>query len=280
MAQVAMTVSRRFRRLTLTLAAVALVATACGKGDPRLPAPGAVDADKFLFDKGTAYLKDKNWITAREYFKRLIDSFPSSPYRYEAKLGIGDSYLGEGRIDSVILAVNEFREYKQYFPLNPRADYADYKICLGSSKQMLSPQRDQTATIEAIKECDAFLKAHPGSPYQAEVGKLYRAARDRLSQSEYEVGLTYFRFKNYEGAMGRWAALLKTDPEFTRRDAVYFHMAEVLAKGGRPAEALPLYSMVVTDFPKSDFVKKAQSRIAELKRSSGRALPVPPKAVR
>lgn len=275
-----MTVARRFRRLILTLAAVALVATACGKGDPRMPAPGAVDADKFLFDKGTALLKDKNWITAREYFKRLIDSFPSSPYRYEAKLGIGDSYLGEGRIDSVILAVNEFREFKQYFPLNTRADYADYKICLGSSKQMLSPQRDQTATIEAIKECDAFLKAHPASSHRAEVEKLYRAARDRLSQSEYEVGLTYFRFKNYEGAMGRWVALLGVDPEFTRRDAVIFHMAEVLAKGGRPAEALPLYSRVVTEFPKSDFVKKAQSRIETIKRSSGRALPVPPKDVR
>src|SRR6187549_2491158 len=78
-------------------------AAACGGGG-KLPATGSVDADKFLFDRGMALLKDKKWLTSREYFRRLIDTYPTSAYRYDAKLAIGDSYLGEGRVESLILA--------------------------------------------------------------------------------------------------------------------------------------------------------------------------------
>ena len=41
-------------------------------------------------------LNEKHWLTAREYFRQLVDSYPQSPYRADAKLGLGDTYLGEG----------------------------------------------------------------------------------------------------------------------------------------------------------------------------------------
>ena len=44
---------------------------------------------------GTEELNEKNWLTAREYFRQLMESYPQSQYRADAKLGIGDTYLGE-----------------------------------------------------------------------------------------------------------------------------------------------------------------------------------------
>src|SRR5262245_57451561 len=161
--------------------------TACAKG-PKLPAAGSVDADKYLFDMGSKYLKEKKWLTSREYFRRLVDTYPGSPYRADAKLGIGDSFLGEGRADSVVLAANEFREFLQYFPLNPRADYAQYKLGVAQMKQMLGSQRDQTATKAALAEFDRFLQNYPNSQLRPEVEKLRRQVRDRLSDSEFRVG--------------------------------------------------------------------------------------------
>src|ERR1700680_1941409 len=125
----------------LSAVACLVTLTACSSA-PKLPATGSMGADKFLFDRGTVAIGQKHWIEAREYFRRLVDTYPQSPYRQEAKLGIGDSYIGENSVESNILAINEFHEFLNFFPLNPKADYAQYQIGLAHFHQMLSPQRD------------------------------------------------------------------------------------------------------------------------------------------
>lgn len=253
----------RLFRLTATVA-LAAVAVACASGRP-LPTPGQTDADKFLFDRGTEYLQKKNWINAREYFRRLVDGYPQSRYRTDAKLGIGDSFLGEGRIDSLILAANEFREFLTFFPLNPRADYAQYRLAITQVKQMLGPQRDQTATRDAITELQKFIDRYPTSEYRAEVDKLHRQARDRLSESEYRVGLFYYRSKWNPGALERFTALLRDDPDYSKRDAVYYYLGETLLRGKLDAQALPYFERLVAEYPKSEFRQRAEKRVAEIK---------------
>ena len=83
---------------------------------PKQPPVGTLEPDKFLFERGTEELNKKHWLTAREYFRQLIDSYPQSPYRADAKLGLGDTYLGEGSAESNVLAVNEFREFLSFYP--------------------------------------------------------------------------------------------------------------------------------------------------------------------
>jgi outer membrane protein assembly factor BamD len=256
-----------FRRAAVLAAAVLALAlgAACKEKEPKLPAAGSMDADKFLFDHGTAAIQKKKWLEAREYYKKLIDTYPQSQYRSDAKLGVGDSYIGEHKAESMVLGVNEFKEFLQFFPLNPRADYAQYKICLAESQQMLSPQRDQTSTRAALHDCDLFLQAQPDSKYRPEVEKIRRTARDRLSESEYEIGLSYFRLRWYVGSIARLQGLLKDDPEFSRIDGVYFYLAESYYKSLKEAEALPNYAKVVESYPKSEYAKRAKQRMATIK---------------
>ena len=49
--------------------------------------------------------------------------------------------------------------------------------------------------------------------------------------------LTYLRIKYWPGAVGRFKPLLASDPEYTRRDAVYFYLGNALELGKNPAEA-------------------------------------------
>lgn len=244
-----------------------LVASACSSA-PKLPPAGLMEPDQWLFERGTEALADEKWLTAREYFRRLVDGFPQSPHREDAKLGIGDSYIGEDSVESNILAVNEFREFLTFFPVSRRADYAQYRIGLAYTRQMLSPQRDQTATREAIRELELFMQRYPDSPLKAEVAVLERTARDRLSQSEYEIGYFYARFNVCAGAVDRFRGILVSDPGYTRRDGVYFQLAECLLKMGSPAEALPWYERLTAEFQKSEYLERAKKRVLELKRGS------------
>ncbi len=67
---------------------------ACASG-PKKPPVGTLEPDKFLWERGTEELNKKHWLTSREYFRQLMDSYPQSQYRADAKLGLADSYLGE-----------------------------------------------------------------------------------------------------------------------------------------------------------------------------------------
>ena len=129
---------------------------------------------------------------------------------------------------------------------------------------MLSPQRDQTATRDALRELDVFLKTYPNSQYLPDVIKLHREARDRLSESEFLVGRHYYRTRWYPGAITRLEALLEADPGYTGRDGVYFYLGESLLKVNRPAEALPYFERIVKEFEKSEYLEEAQKRIASL----------------
>lgn len=253
-------------RVLVTLVALIATAAACGAGGTnRLPPAGLMDPDQWLFERGTEAIADRKWFTAREYFRRLVDGYPQSRHREDAKLGIGDSYIGEDSIESNILAINEFREFLTFFPVSPRADYAQYHTALAYSRQMLNSQRDQTATHDTIREIEAFLQRYPNSPLRPDALKLEREARDRLSQSEYEIGYFYARYNVCPGAISRFRDIIVKDPAFTHRDAVYFQMAECILKMGNPAEALPWFERVVVEFEQSEYLEKAKRRIAEIK---------------
>lgn len=263
-----------FRTNALLAGCVALLAllSGCGSGKPKMPALGAQDADKFLFQRGTEALNKKHWYEASEYFKKLIESYPQSDKRQDAKIGVGDAMLGIKSAAADVLAIGEFREFLQYYPLNPKADYALYRICQAEYRMVLIPERDQTATVETMKDIDTFLDRYPtveASQYRPAIEKLKRSAQDRLSDHEFQVGLFYFRAGKgvIGGAVNRFTYLLAHDPDYTRRDEVYYYLAESMMRLGRangPA-ALPYYDLIVKEFPKSKYFRQAQLRVAELK---------------
>jgi outer membrane protein assembly factor BamD len=263
-----MTVHHFTHRLRLIAAVFALsAAAACASAGRGVP-DGTSQPDKFLFDKGTEALNARKWLTAREFFREIVDSYTQSPYRPDAKLGIGDTYLGEGTTEGLERALNEYREFLGFFPTNPRADYAQYKLGMTHFKQMRGPQRDQSQTREAINEFERFIERYPASMLMPEVQARLRDSRDRLSESDYLVGYFYYRQKWYPGAVDRFKDLLKQDPGFTNRDAVYFYLGEALLKARRPAEALPYYEMLVQEFQESEYLPDATKRVAELKSQS------------
>jgi outer membrane protein assembly factor BamD len=258
--------------IVLTLAAGA----GCGKKEPKLPV-GTGDAEKFLMDRGNEALAKKRWLKAREYYRRIVDDYPQSRYRPDAKLGLGDTYIGESSVESLILAANEFKEFLTYYPTNERAYYAQYKLALAHFDQMLASQRDQTQTKEAVKEFENFVERYPDSPLIADGRKKLRESRDRMSAADYQVGYFYYRARWYPGAIARFRTIMANDPEYTSRDAVYFYLAECLVKMRLNAEALPLLDRLSKEFEKSEYLQKAKRLQAEIESAPPEGLAAPVK---
>jgi outer membrane protein assembly factor BamD len=131
-------------------------------------------------------------------------------------------------------------------------------------QQMLAPDRDQTETREAVAELTLFVQRYPQSTLLEEGRQKLREAQTRLSESEYKVGYFYWRNKWYPGAIERLKALLKNDPDYPMRDAVYFHLGDSLVKMGRRAEALPYFDRLVKEFEESSYLAKAELAMKEV----------------
>jgi outer membrane protein assembly factor BamD len=243
---------------------MSLAVAACGGSRSAVP-PNTAQPDQFLYERGLESMKNEQWLNAREYFRQVVDGYPQSTVRPDAKLGVGDSFLSEGSAESLVLAAQEFREFLTFYPTNARADYAQYKLAMCHYEQMRAPERDQTETREALKEFDVFFQRYANSQLAPEVKQKWRDARDRLSEASYRVGLHYFRVKWYPGAIDRFREVLRDDPGFVGRDRIYFYLAESLSRTDKTAEAIPYFERLLSEFPESEHRNDTVARLQTLK---------------
>jgi outer membrane protein assembly factor BamD len=252
-----------WRRHAVPFVALAVLSAGCGARQELVP-PGAVDADRVLYERGQEAVKERRWADARDYFTRVIDGYPQSQYRADAKLGMGDVYLEQGSAESLVLAQAEFRDFLAYFPTSPKADYAQYRLAMTHFEGMRAPERDQTETRAAVSELTRFVERYPDSELIDEARTRLREARDRLSESSFRVGLHYFRTGWFPGAVPRFLELLEEDPGYRRRDEIYYYLAESFRRAENKTEALSYYERLVAEFESSEYLQEARERIAEL----------------
>ncbi len=247
----------------------ALTMAACGGRDVEIPALTEADADQILYERGSQALTDEAWSTAREYFVQIRDNYPQSPLRAQARLGVVESYEGEATDVAYLSALSELREFlRLYPPTHELAPEAQFKLGMVYFNQMRRPERDQSETRSAVAEFETFVEQYAefAEPQLlADARARLREARDRLSDSNFMVGRFYYRLRYYPGAIDRFREILDDDPGYTRRDAVYFHLADSLATTARGPEALPLFERLVSEFPATEYLEDANLRIAELK---------------
>jgi outer membrane protein assembly factor BamD len=247
------------------LLAVMAFPIGCASKSKKSPITAGVDAEKYLFDQGNALLKKKSWFKAREYFRQIVENYPQSRYRPEAKLGLADTYLGEDSVETLILGANEYREFLTFFPTHEKAAYAQYQLARTHYQQMLAPLRDQTQTKEAIAEFETLIERFPDSELIGDGKKKLQECKDRLSGADYEVGVFYYKSRWYPGAVSRLRAVLKDNPQYGGRDGLYYYLADAYVRMGAAPEALPLLDKLAKEFEKSEYLLRGAKLMASIK---------------
>ena len=93
--------NRRVLGSPLTALLILTVLSAACSSRQTGPPADAGQPDRFLFERGSEALQMEDWVDARTYFQQLVDGYPQSPFRPDAKLGVGDAYLSQGTSESV-----------------------------------------------------------------------------------------------------------------------------------------------------------------------------------
>ena len=256
-------IGARGRLPCMAVIAMAAFSAACGSTEPEIT-PATVGGDQILFERGTAALAEDNWLEAREYFLQVRDNYPQSPLRADARLGVADSFEGQGGSASYVSALAEYQDFLSLYPIHPRSAYAQFKLAMVHHHQMRPPQRDQSWTQTAIREFELFIERYPTSELIGEVRGYLREARDRLSESEFVVGRYYHRNKWWPGAIDRLGTVIDSNPEYTGRELVYFYLADAFYNSGELAEALPMFQRLLEEFPDTEFIEDATAAVADI----------------
>ena len=238
--------------------ALSLLLPACASHQVDLEALASA-SDEILWEAGEKAAAEKDWVSARQYYRRLVDAFAQSEHQPAARIALADSYFDEGGTGNWVLAVSSYREFLTLYPQHPRSDYAQFRTAECYFKQRNSPDRDQTATHQALEEYERLLDVYPESQYVESARERIRDCRQTLARSHYLVGRFYQRTRQaWRSAIGRFQVIVSDFPDYERLDEVFYRLSECLAAAGRYAEALPYLGRLQNDFPQSPYVDDAR----------------------
>jgi outer membrane protein assembly factor BamD len=251
-------------RRTVAVSSLILAAACGGKKEPDLSSFSG-RSDRMVWDAGQKAIAKKDWLTAREYFRRIVDGFPNSEFAAQARVALGDTYLREGGTANYILAISEFRQFLTLFPSHSLSDYAQFQIAESFFKQKNGPDRDQSQTRDALAEYEKLVTQHPESQYTRKAQDRITECRYSLARAEHLVGVFYQRSRQaYRSAALRFESLIAQYPEYPQMDEILFRLSECLVASGRNAEAAPHLQRLVEKYPQSRFSTDARKMLARL----------------
>lgn len=252
----------------MAAAALALLA-ACASTQPDI-ATLTSNSDQAIWDAGQKAMERKDWESARQHFRRIIDGFPNSPHGAAARLAVAETYVREGGSTNDLLAVGAYREFLTLYPSHPKSDLAQFEIGEAYFRRRNGPDRDQTDTREAVTEYQRLLDLYPESTYGEKARERITEARQSLARAEFLAGYFYQRTREAcRSAILRYEIVLKEYPDYKGLDEVLYRLGECLRGTGRGPEALPHLSRLVQEFPQSQWAAPARALLA---------LPPPPVA--
>jgi len=243
--------------------AVALAPAGC-KSDSGAKKPDKITQElltepkEVLFEKGKSLIAKKKYDQGRKYLNYVFETYPNETIGREALLLVADSYFQQKTAASYTEARYRYRDYLNRYPGASNRDYARYQFAYCYDKEHERPDRDQTATREAIEQYRALIREFPDSGYAGAARERIRRLTDLLAEHDFGVGYFYLRKGSTAAALSRFIQVEERFPDYESRDKLYYYQGVALQRLGRMGEASGYWTKVVEEFPKSDYARKAK----------------------
>lgn len=204
--------------------------------------------------EGKELMADEKYARAREYLTHAFEVAPNSVEGREALLLVADCYYLDGSRSNYIQAEAKYRDYLNRFPTSDRAAYAQFQIANSLAQRMGRPDRDLTASREALEAYQDLLRLYPTSEYAAQGREKMRVVRENLAEHEYMVGQFYLDYRMPRAAVERFEYLLENYPEYSEKDKVLFKLGQAHLRSEQHEEARETFDRLSREFPESEYV--------------------------
>ncbi|MDA3903981.1 MAG: outer membrane protein assembly factor BamD [Desulfuromusa sp.] len=231
-------------------ALICLFLAACG-GSKAKP---ETSAEKY-FQEGERFFESNLYDDAIASWEKVRDTFYSPELSMLAELKIAEAYYISKRYEEAATAFNDFLTQH---PSDFRAATILYRMGLSYYQQILTPDRDQTSTENALNAFQELIRRFPNDPQAQEAGYLIQRCKTRLAEHEVYVGKFYLKRKQYQPAINRLEGILESFPDYYYRDEAYFYLGKAYLETAQPDQAKSIFNQLFEEFPGSDYMEDAQ----------------------
>jgi outer membrane protein assembly factor BamD len=239
----------------IALAATVIVALGSGACSSKLSEDPILRlSSQEAFDQGKQLMAEEKYARARDYLTHAFEVEPNSATGREALLLVADSsYLQGGRLN-YIQAETKYRDFLNRFPTSDRAAYVQFQIANSLAQRIGRPDRDLSASREALQAYQDLLRLYPTSEYAAQAREKMRVVRQNLAEHELAVGDFYLSYGLPRAAADRFAFLLENYPGYEGREVVLYKLGVAQAEGRLPEEARQSFARLREEFPGSSYL--------------------------
>jgi len=216
-------------------------------------------AEKY-FQEGERYFESNLYEDAIASWEKVRDTFYSPELNMLAELKIAEAYYITKRYDE---AATAFKDFLKQHPNDFRAATILYRMGLSYYQQILSPDRDQTSTENALHSFKELIRQFPNDPKAQEAGYLAQRCRTRLAEHEVYVGRFYLKRKQYQPAINRLEGILESFPDYYYRDEAYFYLGKAYFETAQLDKAKQMFNRLLEEFPGSDYLEDAQKMLGK-----------------
>ena len=163
--------------------------------------PPAEDTVQELFEGANDAVREKDYVRAIDYYTRIKDNYPFSPYALQAELGLGDALYLDGRYAD---AVEAYKDFELLHPRHEAIPYVLYRIGMADLKAFISIDRPTTGVKEALEYFNRLRETYPDSEYAVAAEKEIRGARHILAEHELYQADVFWQMKKYGSAWKRY----------------------------------------------------------------------------
>jgi len=220
-----------------------------------------------LYAEGVALMQDgsrfwgldmTDYDAAIDRFQDVIDNYPYSRVAVDAELRIADAYYEQKRYDE---ALSYYREFAELHPDHEKVPYTIFRTGLSYYHQSKEPNRDQTATQEALDTFDRLIARYPRAPEVAEAETLWMELRTKLARHDLMVGDFYLDHTEYQSAANRYRAVLNDYPGLGLDAEALYKLGVCYTHMNREDEARQIFEVILRNYEGSEVADAAQDLV-------------------
>lgn len=240
--------------------ALLLAAGACARPEPAFE---EIPSAETLYREGLEELEGRrvlglvpyvNHQQAIDTFQEIIDNYPYSDYAVRAELRIADAYFEQEKYEE---ALSYYRDFSDLHPQHEQVPYTIYRAALCHSRRAKSPDRDQTATREALGYLDDLMRRYPHSPQAREAEAMWRDLRTRLARHVMTIGDFYLDREEWESASGRYQEVLNQYPGLGLDATALYKLGLCFNAMNRPEDARHIFEVLLRNYRDTDVAEAA-----------------------
>lgn len=163
--------------------------------------PPPEDTAQELFEAGMDAMGNKDYGDAQQYFSKLKDRFPFSPFALRAELALGDAYFLDGEY---LLALDAYKEFEALHPSHESIPYVLYQIGSADFNLFRSIDRRQQNIQEGLEYFYRLRETYPDSEYATASEDMITKGRRILAEHEIYVADFFWRTEQYGPAWNRY----------------------------------------------------------------------------